>query len=183
MEKAPIQANEDDQLPASSATSKIIRFSQWVPFAVAACLMILAINQAQQILVLKAQLQASNTDVSRLTQSNALRGLRLVTLEAKDAAYSSTTVIIAWDPYRHSGVLSMQNLPPAPAGHDYQLWVLDPEAESPISAGLLTPSDAAHQFGVHPLTTQGPGFAISLEPTEGRPEPTGPILFAVAPGQ
>ena len=171
------------ELPSPGAKSKIVRFAQWVPFAVAACLMVLAINQAKQILSLKAQLEVSNTDVSRLTQSNALMGLKLATLEAKDTSYSSTTVLVAWDPYRHSGVVSLQNLPPAPAGHDYQLWVLDPEAESPISAGILKPADASHQFGVHPLTTQGPGFAISLEPTGGRPEPTGPILFAVAPGQ
>jgi anti-sigma-K factor RskA len=35
---------------------------------------------------------------------------------------------------------------------------------------------------VRPMDTPGPGFAISLEPTGGMPEPTGAILFAVAPG-
>ncbi len=183
MEQAPSQSIEDEQKLVHGTTSKIIRFSQGVPFVVAAFLMLLAIHQAQHILSLKAQLQASNADVIRLNQSNALIGLRLTTLEAKDPSYSSTTVIVGWDPYRHSGVLSRQNLLPAPAGHDYQLWVLDPESEGPISAGLLQPTETAHQFSVHALTTQGPGFAISLEPAGGSPEPTGPILFAVAPGQ
>jgi anti-sigma-K factor RskA len=73
----------------------------------------------------------------------------------------------------------LQDLLAAPAGHDYQLWVLDPNALGPISAGLIT---GARSFDAQQITTDNPGFAISLEPAGGSPEPTGPILFAVAPG-
>ena len=38
-------------------------------------------------------------------------------------------------------------------------------------------------FDVDLISTTQPGFAISLEPSGGVPAPTGPILFAVAPGQ
>jgi anti-sigma-K factor RskA len=167
------------QLPASRAKPKIISLHHWLPYAIAACLMILGITQATQITALKAQLLAESTAVDRLAQSNALADLRLQTLEAKDAAYASSKIMVAWDPYRHRGVVAMQDLPPPPAGRDYQLWVLDPRALAPINAGLIT---ASRPFAVPPVSTQTPGFAISLEPGGGRPEPTGPILFAVAPG-
>jgi anti-sigma-K factor RskA len=154
-------------------------FTRWIPYTIAACLMILGISQAKQIMALKSQLLAARTDTTRLRESNALVGLRLATLEARDAAYAASEIIVAWDPYRHEGVVALQNLPTPPAGHDYQLWVLDPAAEAPLSAGLVT---ASRPFTAQPVSTPNPGFAISLEPSGGSPEPTGPILFAVAPG-
>jgi len=86
---------------------------------------------------------------------------------------------VAWDPYQERGVVAMEDLPAAPAGYDYELWVLDPAAEAPLGAGLLA---GPRSFTVKPVSTPSPGFAISLEPGGGSPEPTGPILFAVAPG-
>jgi anti-sigma-K factor RskA len=151
----------------------------WAPYAIAACLMILGISQVRQIMALKSHLLAARTDATRLRESNALTRLRLMTLPARDASYASTQIVVAWDPYRHEGVIALENLPAAPAGRDYQLWVLDPAAEAPISAGLLTTS---RPFTMQPVSTPSPGFAISLEPGGGSPEPTTPILFAVAPG-
>jgi anti-sigma-K factor RskA len=167
------------RLPQRRATSKIVPFSRWVPYAIAACLMILGLSQARQIVGLKSQLLATREDAIRLRESNALIGLQLTTLEAKDAAYASSKIMVAWDPYRQRGVVALQNLPTPPTGHDYQLWVLDPGAEAPVNAGLITGS---RSFAVKPVSTPSPGFAVSLEPSGGRPEPTGPILFAVAPG-
>jgi anti-sigma-K factor RskA len=167
------------QLPARAATSKIISFPQWIPYAIAACLMILGICQTVQIAGLKSQLVTVSTDALHLRESNALIGLKLAVLETKDAAYTNSTVTVAWDTYQHRGVVAMQNLPIPPAGHDYQLWVLDPGADGCLRAGLLTGS---RTFAVRPVSMSDPGFAVSLEPSGGRPEPTGPILFAVAPG-
>lgn len=167
------------QLPArKAARSNIIPFHQLIPYAIAACLMALGISQSLQIGGLKSELISTRTDVAHLRDSNALVGLHLATLDAKDAAYAASKILVAWDPYRHTGVVSLQNLPAAPAGKDYQLWVLDPGAPAPVSAGVVTGS---RSFAVKPVSTPNPGFAISLEPAGGMPEPTGPILFAVAP--
>jgi hypothetical protein len=173
MEKVA-QPNDD----ARGATSRIIPAFAWLAYAIAACLMVLSLTQARQIAGLKSQLLAARADATRLSKSNALAGLRLETLEARDAAYASSKIMVAWDPYRYRGVVELQNLPAPPAGHDYQLWVLDPGAEAPISAGLLTDS---RFFAVRPTSTPSPGFAISLELDGDQAEPTGPILFAVAP--
>ena len=163
----------------TSARSNILPFSHWMPYAIAACLMGLGIMQGQQITGLKSQLTASQSDANRLRESNAYIGMKLTELQAKDAAYNSSKILVAWDPNEHRGVVSMQALPAPPAGHDYQLWVLDPGAPAPVSAGLLTDS---RSFSTKPITSAAPGFAVSLEPAGGVPEPTGPILFAIAPG-
>jgi len=167
-------------------------FFRWVPYAIAACLMILGIFLVRQILDLKSQLLATRADEYQLWQSNALMKLCLVTLEAKDASYASSKIIVAWDSYQHRGVVAVQNLPSPLLGHCYQLWVLDPAAAAPINAGLIpaqTSSGPAvsletgsERFAVGPVSMPSPGFAISLEPGGGSPAPTGPILFAVAPG-
>ena len=160
-----------------------VHYLVWVPYALAACLMALAYFQWSQIFGLQAKIHAVQARELALRQRNDLAGLRLATLEPKDPAYSSSHVLVAWDPEREQGLVSTQNLPPAPAGHDYQLWVLDPSALAPVNAGLLTASASPRAFSTAPVRTGQPGFAVSLEPAGGRPSPTGVILFAVAPGQ
>jgi anti-sigma-K factor RskA len=170
------------QLPAQREPANTLPFWQWFPYAVAACLMALVYYQWAQIFSLKGQVRTLRADQVALRERNNLNELKLADLEAKDAAYSSARILVAWDPKMHRGVISMHNLPPPPPGKDYQLWVLDPSAPAPISAGLLMAGVATQNFGTHGAET-GPGFAISLEPAGGRPLPTGSILFAVAPGQ
>ena len=166
------------QLHASGETHEIISFPSWLAYAIAACLMIVGIAQAWQIMSLKSQLVAAGNVTSELRQNNALIKLRLAVLEAKDRSYASSRIIVAWDPTQHRGTISLQNLPSPPAGHDYQLWLLDPGTKGPISAGLLT---APGQFAAKPASESNPAFAISLEPSGGSLSPTGPILFASSP--
>lgn len=179
MEKVIDSANRADEV--SHAGSKIASFKPWLPYVVAACLMAMGIYQTPSISTLKHQLSSVSSEVTTLKQSNALMGLHLSTLEAKDPAYAAARVTIAWDPNLNRGVVSVKDLAAAPAGHDYQLWVLDPHSEAPISAGLLTAETLSSGFKARPLGTSDPGFAVSLEPTGGQSTPTGPILFAVAP--
>jgi len=176
------------QLPARSREAKIIPFSQWIPYAIAACLMILGITQATQIIGLKSQLRdlqsIASSEVAQL-RTNALIDLRLDNVPKApagqaDPAYASSEVVVAWSPSQHSGEVSTENLPPAPPGSDYELWVLDPKAPAPIPEG---PVSGSRSFTASSVTTPDPGFAISLEPRGGSPTVTGPILFAVAPGR
>jgi anti-sigma-K factor RskA len=179
------------RLPARHA-SPLVAFSQWAPYAIAACLMVLGIVQSLQIAGLRSQMQnlqsayfAESATATRLQQSNDMLGLRIASLQMADGAkmdtaFAASKIMVAWDPHQNRGMLEMQNLPSPPPGHDYQLWVLDPKAQAPISAGLISGSRA---FAVKPVSMSDPGFAISLEPAGGMPTPTGPILFAVAPGQ
>jgi anti-sigma-K factor RskA len=169
------------------AAGKVVRFPTWFPVAIAACLMILTIAEAVQILSLRSELRAlepqfaaASIDNAHLRESNALISLRLAALDVKDPAYGAVQVLVAWDSNQHRGAIGVDHLPPAPAGHDYQLWVLDPNAPSPLNAGVLVASRA---FDEEKVSVPRPGFAVSLEPSGGSPSPTGPILFAVAPAE
>jgi anti-sigma-K factor RskA len=169
------------------ARGKIVAFSPLFAYALAACLAALAIAQGIAIhqlrtdrLELQAQLVGANDEVARLHDSIAQISLRVTALDAKDPAYAGAKVLVAWDASQHHGTVALANLPAAPAGHDYQLWVLDPNAPSPLSAGVVTASRA---FDAPPVSMKTPGFAVSLEPTGGSASPTGPILFAVAPAE
>jgi anti-sigma-K factor RskA len=172
------------QLPKSRPawSEKMITFPIWVPYALAACLCVLALAQGWLNFSLQKKVHAAQAETALWRDHDNMVELRLASLEAKDAAYADAKVMVAWDPKMHDGYISMENMPAPPPGHDYQLWVLDPNAPAPISAGLLGMKPGGQGFAVKPMDTQGPGFAISLEPSGGRPEPTGAILFAVAPG-
>jgi anti-sigma-K factor RskA len=159
----------------------------WIPYAVAACLLVLCILQA--VHMRKLQYETTNAErlfleaagrEKQLEASNALISLHLVALEAKDPAYANAKVFVAWDANDHRGSIMLQDFPLTPAGHDYQLWVLDPNAPGPVSAGVVT---GARTFEVDSCSMPRPGFAISLEPTGGSATLAGPILFAVAPAE
>ena len=126
------------------------------------------------------QLHAALDKNAKLEASYALMSLRLVPLDPKDPAYANARVLVAWDGNMHRGTITMDNLPLTPPGSVYQLWVLDPNAPSALSAGTIT---GARTFEVPTVSMPRPGFAISLEPTGGSTTVTGPILFAVAPAE
>jgi anti-sigma-K factor RskA len=83
-----------------------------------------------------------------------------------------------------SGVLLMAtNLPPAPAGKAYEMWVI-PKGGKPVPAGLF--QSQADGTAMHtqtgPLDINGVTIAVTLEDQAGVPAPTSPILI-VAPLQ
>jgi anti-sigma-K factor RskA len=71
-------------------------------------------------------------------------------------------------------VFTAANLPPAPAGKAYQVWVVT--AQMPISAGLLItdPIGVGTQYYYTPPDIAAPvAVAVTLEPAGGVPAPTG----------
>ena len=71
-------------------------------------------------------------------------------------------------------VFTAANLPPAPAGKAYQVWVVT--AQMPISAGLLAtdPTGAGTQYYMTPPDIGAlVAVAVTLEPAGGVPSPTG----------
>jgi hypothetical protein len=72
-------------------------------------------------------------------------------------------------------VFTASNLPAAPAGKTYQLWVLTKQP-APISAGLFKPDPQGRVAAVFetPLELPQPiGMAVPLEQDGGVPSPTG----------
>lgn len=77
-------------------------------------------------------------------------------------------------------VFTASNLPAAPAGKTYQLWVLTTQP-APISAGVFKPDQqgrVAAVFQTPPDLPQPIGMAVTLEPDGGVPAPTGDQVLA-----
>jgi len=69
------------------------------------------------------------------------------------------------------------NLPESPAGTTYQLWAIH---DKPISIGTfqMDTGETAHLLVKKVLGfTDAKTFAVSLEPSGGRPQPTGPMYL------
>ena len=80
-------------------------------------------------------------------------------------------------------VFTAANLPPLPAGRVYQVWVVT--AQTPVSAGLLTPDpEGTGQtfFNTAPDIPPPAAVAVSIEPEGGVPAPTGEIYLVGKPG-
>jgi anti-sigma-K factor RskA len=83
---------------------------------------------------------------------------------------------IAWSPARKSGFLVVHNLPMAPAGKQYQLWVI--AGGQPVPAGVFDVDNLGHASMVVAVEAPAPdGFAITLEPAGGGPAPSGAPLM------
>lgn len=75
------------------------------------------------------------------------------------------------------------SLNPAPAGKSYQLWLV-PTSGNPISAGVLSPEagNGSRMFASMPPGIGAAAFAVTLEPSGGLPQPTGPkVLIGAVP--
>jgi anti-sigma-K factor RskA len=179
---------EPDAEPAPRREAKPL--SQWfrlpslprlavMPYAVAACLMGLALLQGGLILLLDQRLDSLHVPP---VHHDPLADVQLVDL-APQGDHGDAKVMVAWNPKMCCGMLTMDKMPDAPPGHDYQLWVLDPSKPAPVNAGVVPRGVASQHFDAGDVHMTGrPGFAISLEQAGGAPGPTtGGILFAVAP--
>jgi anti-sigma-K factor RskA len=78
------------------------------------------------------------------------------------------------------GLLVTAGLPPAPEGKTYQLWAIAGK-EAPVSAGVFS-VDARGTGSLRVPALAGVGrvdvFAVTLEPTGGRPAPSGKMYLA-----
>ena len=74
------------------------------------------------------------------------------------------------------------NLPPAPTGKIYQIWLIDPKQDR-TSGGFLIP-EARQPFVMTVIKPPQPltgfvGLGVTLEPLGGSPKPTGPRVLRV----
>jgi hypothetical protein len=155
------------------------RLPMTMTYALAACLMGIALFQAALILLLDSRLDSASTQPA--AHANPFAGMQLVDL-APQGDHGAAKIMVAWNSKSGTGMVSMSDMPPPPPGNDYQLWVLDPSKPAPVSAGVVPRGASTQHFIAGEVHMPRPGFAVSLEPAGGRSEPTsGAILFAVAP--
>lgn len=101
---------------------------------------------------------------------------KVVSFTGSDAARQASAMLI-YDDRTQKAWLYSANLPECPNGTTYQLWAID---EKPKSLGTfhMTVGQTAHLLVRRmPDFARAKKFAISLEPSGGRPEPTGSIYL------
>jgi anti-sigma-K factor RskA len=134
---------------------------------------------------LEAESAKLRAESARLAQNQAASWskLRVASLKTTPSANPASTAgaMVLWDADQGVGMLNVRNLPPAPAGKDYQLWVVDPAQAHPFSGGVFkTSADGSAQIYFRPSPSgkvRADKFAISLEPEGGRPVAEGPIFM------
>ena len=148
-----------------------------------------------QLASLEAALNTAREEaLSALEQAQTARQAAAETQEHLDvllAADSARVQLSAAAPAPASGradwsrtrglLVSIDNLPAAPAGRTYQVWYLT--RGMPVSAGLLRPNASGRLTGLYPVAPGAPdpiGFALTEEAEGGAPQPTTqPILVGL----
>ncbi len=111
-------------------------------------------------------------------ESNRLASIREFTL-AGEASFVGTSARVVVDPSGRQVLLLASELPPAPPGRVYQLWVI--VKGSPRSVGVFDADTSGRALHVEtgPLEVSDElSVAVSVEPIGGVPQPTGPIVLA-----
>jgi len=102
---------------------------------------------------------------------------KAVSLNGSDMAKQASGMLV-YDVRTKKAWLYAMNLPECPSGTTYQLWAI---TDTPVSVGTfhMDSGDTAHLLvGRVQEFTKAKKFAVSLEPSGGRPAPTGPIYLA-----
>ncbi len=85
---------------------------------------------------------------------------------------------------RRGVLLIASNLPPAPAGKLYEMWMI-PRAGNPIPAGLFQSRDDGNAVNIRAGAvdlSQTNGVAVTMENQEGAAQPTSQILILASLG-
>jgi anti-sigma-K factor RskA len=144
----------------------------WLPLAAA---IVIAVGAAVYVARLQRQmgeLQVRFDQAQATTAVLAAPDLARIDLQGQSVAPDARARAL-WSRSRGL-VFTAANLPPAPEGKAYQVWVVT--AQAPISAGLLTPdsSGIGTQYYMTPADIAPPvAVAVTLEPAGGVPAPTG----------
>jgi len=106
--------------------------------------------------------------------------LRISTLVPAAADAPRASAVAVWDPVCQKGVLEFSKLPAAARDRDYQLWLLGPEDQAPVSAGVVSVDSTGGgrvTFKSATPVRRPARFVISLEPRGGSPEQQGPVVM------
>ena len=125
--------------------------------------------------------QQSSVRTVRLPQDELatllrIPNVRVVSLTGSDMAKRAAGFLL-YDSQTQKVWLYSVNLPECPAGMTYQLWAIH---DKPMSIGTfhMDRGETAHLLVKKvPSFTNAKTFAVSLEPSGGRPQPTGPMYL------
>lgn len=99
----------------------------WLLWAIAALFLVLCGILAFD----RARLQR---ELAEARAADPLARAMLIALTSPTGEHPDAKATVAWQPDRQSGVIMINNMPPAGEGRDYQLWAVDANQQDPINA-------------------------------------------------
>jgi len=120
------------------------------------------------------QLDQMHQELALLSSPDAVH----VSLTPQNAVKQPSGTAI-FSPARKRMMFMASNMPAAPAGKAYELWVI-PAKGAPVAAGVFKPDEHGNALMMdHPMPegVEAKAFAITLEKEEGSDKPTSPILL------
>lgn len=188
-EEAPKEAPAPNPAPVET---KVVKFTHWKPFAVAASLVAVlasavaiyfagkfyetdqkftALLQDQQVMadnLNQVKLQYEETD-SRLDRLVAGDFRRVEMIGETLPMQKDAKVDVFWDQQAQEVFVAVNNLNSLSADFDYQLWAIG--KDGPVGIGLVNPGEKFTLQQMQAVAEAG-AFAITIEPKGGSKAPT-----------
>ncbi len=139
------------------------------------------IHQIRQLLPEMKRYEKESADFTDLKEFLRGRDAQQVTLHERAAITRTPEGHAIYSATSGKLVFTATNLPAAPAGKAYELWVLPAAGGAPIPAGVFTPNlqgSAAVVFPDIPSNVQAAGFGVTIEDATGSPKPTSAIILS-----
>jgi len=166
----------------------------WIPAvagaAAAIVLLVWTMNLNKQLDVIRTELSTSQNQITRLEGEMAayadaalLLGKPCTKIGGLDGVDPNPEAFgqVLMHPEEEFGVFYVYRMPEPPQGMEYQLWMLRDGV--PTSVGVFTvlaDGTAILKMDALPDPTSIEEFAVTIEPSGGRPEPTG-MLYLTGP--
>jgi len=133
---------------------------------------------------LKDERVAIGKRVDDLRQRDAISQVQIATLKVQATrlakTYANMAAYVVWDANGQSGEMRFDKLPPAGPGKDYQMWVIDPRYDAPVSAGVFS-ADIGRETTASVKPSRpialAKNFAVSIEQKGGAATPSDLIIL------
>lgn len=109
-------------------------------------------------------------ELSALREDSKLDQTRIAVLGSILKNDPKAVAVSLWRQETQEGLLVVQNLPALPPGRDYQLWVIDPNHKTPVSAGVFKVDvDGKVRIEFKPVqpVREAAKFAVTMEQEGG----------------
>ena len=119
--------------------------------------------------------EAIAAELAQLREDSQFDKTRIAVLGSLLKNQPGAVAVSVWRQERQEGLLVVENLPALPAGRDYQLWVIDPNLKTPVSAGIFKVDAAGKvriEFKPDRVVQSAYKFAVTVEKAGGAKVPT-----------
>lgn len=119
--------------------------------------------------------EAIAAELAQLREDSQFDKTRIAVLGSLLKNQPGAVAVSVWRQERQEGLLVVENLPALPAGRDYQLWVIDPNLKTPVSAGIFKVDAAGKvriEFKPDRVVQSAYKFAVTVEKEGGAKVPT-----------